>query len=178
MISDLPKKIIDKLSHIRLFVMDVDGTLTDGSMYYTEHGDTMKRFYVQDGMGIARLPSHNIQTCFMTSENNKIISSRAEKLKITHLIMGTRAKKRDLQALVEKCSLTLDEVAYIGDDINDEQAMSISGLSFCPNDAHPRILQKADHIAPFPGGRGAVRYVADLLLEAQGHALFLQDDWK
>ncbi len=173
----VPKDIQKKLQNIQLFVMDVDGTLTDGSMYYDSRGEAMKCFYVRDGMGIARLPHFGIQTCIMTSEKNAIIEHRASRLKISHVVMGTRAKKKDLLELTEKLSIPLEQVAYIGDDINDDLVMSISGISFCPNDAHPIILQRADYIVPFPGGRGAVRYVCDLLLEAQNHPLSLDDHW-
>ncbi len=173
----LPLKLQERLPHIKLFVMDVDGTLTDGSMYYSDSGENMKRFYVRDGMGVARLPGFGIQTCLLTSEKTPIIQTRAERLKITHCIQGSRAKKSDLRELARRLDIDLLHVAYIGDDINDDLAMSISGVSFCPSDAHPIILQRADYVVPYPGGRGAVRAVCDMILEAQGHPLSLQDHW-
>ncbi len=162
-------KIIDneKLRKIKLLVMDVDGTLTDGKVYYSKDGEQLKAFCIRDGMGIELLHHYKIETAIITTETTQIVTARAMKLRIDHVILGSKNKLKDLQNLVEDLNLTLDEVAYIGDDINDVQVIENVGFSACPADALKYVKDKVDFICSNNGGNGAVRELIELILEAQ-----------
>lgn len=152
---------------IRLFLCDVDGTLTDGGMYYSESGDELKKFNTRDGMGFQLLRENGIKTGIITSENTKIVENRAKKLKIDFL----RQSKRDggkVAAALEIChelGITLDEVAYIGDDINCYDLLSQVGIAACPADACTKVLSiPGIHHMQKRGGEGCVReFIKELL---------------
>lgn len=167
----------NRLKQIQLVVLDVDGTMTDGGMYYTAEGDIMKRFHVHDGMGINLLRYAGIEIAIMTADPSPIVAARAKKLKIEHVLLGCKAKKNALEALCSKLSISLDCVAYMGDDINDEAPMRISGVKACPANAVRVIREIADYICTNAGGHGAVREFAELILEAQGLPNTLPEDW-
>lgn len=167
----------DRLKQIRLIVLDVDGTMTDGGMYYTADGDVMKRFHVHDGMGLNLLRKAGIEIAFMTSESSPIVTARAKKLKIEHVILGCKAKKSALEKLSAELGIPLDQIAFVGDDINDAQAMRISGVKVCPANATKVIRELADYTCTLAGGHGAVREFAELLLEAQNQFNTLAEDW-
>lgn len=166
-----------KLASIKLLVMDVDGTLTDGGMYYTDEGDAMKRFHVRDGMGVMLLRRAGISSAIITSENSPIVLARAQKLLIDNVILGSRSKHTALAELADKLSVSLKDIAYIGDDVNDEHAMKIVGLSACPADAVPYIKNIASYVCAARGGEGAVRELAEMILEAQYKPNSLPEQW-
>ena len=152
---------------ITLFLCDVDGTLTDGGMYYSESGDELKKFNTRDGMGFQLLRENGIKTGIITSENTKIVENRAKKLKIDFL----RQSKRDggkVAAALEIChelGITLDEVAYIGDDINCYDLLSQVGIAACPADACSKVLSiPGIHRMQKRGGEGCVREFIKVLL--------------
>ncbi len=157
-----------KLSRIRVLIMDVDGTLTDGAMYYSAAGEMMKRFSTRDGMGISLLHRAGIRTAILTSEQSAIVSARAEKLQIAHVVLGSRNKTASLHLLAEQISCDLGEIAYIGDDVNDEGPMQLCGFTACPADAVACIQALADYRCVSNGGHGAVREVAEVILTTQG----------
>ncbi|WP_068467955.1 KdsC family phosphatase [Candidatus Protochlamydia phocaeensis] len=167
----------ERLKAIRLLVLDIDGTLTDGGMYYSAEGDTLKRFFVQDGMGLTLLQRAGIEIAFMTSELSPIVSARAKKLKVKHVILGCQAKRQALEELAEKLALSLEQIAYMGDDVNDEAPMLIAGFRACPSNAVPLILAIADYVCEKAGGQGAVREVAEMILKAQNHSNTLPVVW-
>jgi len=168
---------LEQLKNIKLLVMDVDGTLTDGSLYYSAEGHTLKQFHVRDGMGIVLLHKAGLSSAFLTSENSPIIQIRAEKLHIQHLIQHSRNKKSDIAHISKKAGVNMQELAYIGDDVNDELAMQCCGFSACPADAVERIKRIADYVCQNLGGHGAVREVIELILKAQGKSLTLEEEW-
>lgn len=146
--------------NIRLFISDVDGVLTDGGMYYSENGDELKKFNTRDGMGFQLLQEKGIQTAIITSEKTQITEKRAQKLKVDYLIQGA-AFQGKFQAALEICrknSISMDEVAYIGDDINCAEILQQVGLKACPQDALPSIKAiEGILIMPQKGGEGCVR---------------------
>lgn len=149
---------------IKLFVSDVDGVLTDAGMYYSEHGDEMKKFNTKDGMAFQLLRDRNIKTAIITSEQTDIVTNRAKKLKIDFLSQGVYGKEK-LNALIKICekeNITLSEVAYIGDDINCKEILEFVGLKACPNDAI-NIIKDIDGIIHLKlnGGQGCVREFVD-----------------
>ncbi|MDR2410328.1 MAG: acylneuraminate cytidylyltransferase, partial [Bacteroidales bacterium] len=152
---------------IKLFLTDVDGVLTDGGMYYTETGDEIKKFNTRDGMAFELLRKAGIKTGIITSENTKIVETRAKKLQIDYLIQGQREGGK-LAAAKEICykeSISLDEVAYIGDDINCYELLCNVKIAGCPADAIddikliPNIYQMKSN-----GGGGVVREFTDSII--------------
>lgn len=177
--SDVDKNLSldEKLRQVEVLVMDVDGTLTDGAMYYGADGEIMKRFSTRDGMGITLLHRAGIRTAIITSENTPIVVARAAKLKIAHVILGSRYKKRSILELAEKLGTDLERIAYIGDDINDADPMNMCGVSACPSDAIASIAAIADFKSTCTGGNGAVREFSEAILIAQGKPITLPEEW-
>ncbi|WP_278599120.1 acylneuraminate cytidylyltransferase [Bacteroides nordii] len=161
----LPKKKQGKCK-IKLFLTDVDGTLTDGGMYYSENGDEMKKFNTRDGMGLQLLRERGIKTGIITSENTKIVENRANKLKVDFLYQGNKdgGKIAAAKEICETMGITLEEVAYIGDDINCLNLLENVRLSFCPSDAMDKVKNVVDYISEKKGGEGAVRDCIEYLL--------------
>ncbi len=163
------KPVLTKLlRRIRLFATDVDGVLTDAGMYYSESGDEWKKFDTRDGMGIKLLQRAGLVTAVITMENTKLVARRAEKLAIPEVHQGVLNKVSVLRSMATRHRLTLDQVAYIGDDVNDLEALQVVGFSAAPADAIPSVLKVVDYVCKKKGGEGAVREVADLILAAQG----------
>ena len=159
---------------IKLFLTDVDGCLTDGGMYYTADGDAMKRFCVYDGMGMVLLQKAGIPCGILTSENSPIVKARAEKLHLQFLYLGVGSRDRagsltKLEAakrICDKLGITMNEVCYVGDDINDIDLLNAVGLPCCPPNARPEVLaQPGIRVLKTPGGQGAVREIADAILK-------------
>lgn len=153
--------------NIKLFLTDVDGTLTDAGMYYGENGEEFKKFNTHDGKGFELLRQAKIKTGFITSENTTIVKNRADKLKVDYLYQGVEHSEK-LDVVMNICSkenITLDEVAYIGDDINCMEILTSVGLSACPSNAVLQV-QELDRITVLSnsGGNGAVREFIDLIL--------------
>ncbi|EJO77929.1 HAD-IIIA family hydrolase [Leptospira interrogans] len=152
---------------LKLIVIDVDGVLTDGKLYYNEHGEFFKTFDVKDGLGI-KLLCKELNVAILSGNTSKIIHARAKSLGIKHCMTGIDDKKTSLQSLMNQLGISLEEVAYIGDDINDLPVRSITKLFACPSDAHPSVKKVADLILKSRGGNGAVREFADYVLSAKG----------
>lgn len=152
---------------IKLFISDVDGVLTDGSMYYTENGDELKRFSTYDGMAFEILRKYGIKTCLITSENTKIVTRRAEKMKIDYLFQGKGFKSK-LETATNLCfqlGIGLEDVAYIGDDINCMDLLKCVGLKACPSNARKSIREINNIIIlQTKGGDGAVRELVEIIL--------------
>ncbi|MDR4473061.1 MAG: HAD hydrolase family protein [Nitrospira sp.] len=155
------------LRGIRLFATDVDGVLTDAGMYYSESGDEWKKFHTRDGMGIKLLQKAGLITAIITQESTKMVMRRAQKLTIPEVHQGAYDKLTVLNDLIARYGLTMEQVAYIGDDVNDLQALGAVGFSACPADGIPQVQQTVRYICKKKGGEGAVREIADLILEAQ-----------
>ena len=151
------------LAKIRLLAVDVDGTLTDAGMYWSAAGDQLKKFNTRDAKGLELVRKLGVEVAIITSENSPIVTARARKLGIPHCFIGVDDKQHCLEALVEKLGLSLAEVAYMGDDINDLDCLKISGFSACPADAVTAVREQVHYISKHAGGMGAVREVCELL---------------
>lgn len=167
----------DKAKKIRMLAMDVDGTLTDGSMFYSDQGEVLKRFSTRDGMGITLLKRGEIDCAIITSENSQIALRRAEKLGIHHVILHSHNKTADLMSLAAQLGLPMEAVAYIGDDVNDVPVMKQCGLTACPADSVEAIKKVAHYHCVATGGNGAVREFAELILTSQGKTITLSEGW-
>ena len=153
-----------KLKKIKLVLTDVDGVLTDGGMYYTKDGEFMKKFNTKDSMSMELLLTYKIKTAMITRENSKVVKKRAKKIKVTELYSGILNKKMLLPKILKKYNVKRDQVAYIGDDINDLSLINIVGFSICPNDAVKQVKDKASMILNSNGGYGCVREFSDIYL--------------
>lgn len=142
---------------IKVLVMDVDGTLTDGKIHISDEGEVFKSFNVKDGYGIANLYKIDILPVIITGRKSKIVEYRAKELNIKEIYQGVHNKVDKLKYICEKYKISLKEVAYIGDDINDLECINICGISACPNDAAEEVLDSVDYICEKKGGEGAVR---------------------
>ena len=138
-------------------MLDVDGTLTDGGIYYDSNGNEIKRFDVKDGLGIKVALKAGLKFAVLTGRQSSMVKRRASELGIQYLLEGIQKKAPALMNLSEKTGISLDEMAYIGDDWNDLQAMMMTGFKACPSDAAEEIKEIADFVSGNPGGRGAVR---------------------
>lgn len=153
--------------NIKLFLCDVDGTLTDGGMYYSENGDEFKKFNTRDGMGFQKLREAGIMTGIITSENTKIVENRAKKLHVDFLYQGKRegGKLEVAKEICHKMCIDLNEVAYIGDDVNCIELLEAVGIKACPFDACERVKAISDiKIMNKKGGDGCVRNFIDYIM--------------
>ena len=164
-----PEALQQKAKKIKLVALDMDGTLTDGSINIGGEGELFKRFNAKDGLGITAARRHGLRVAVITGRKGAIVQRRAEELGIAEDVMtGISAKKKVLQALAEKYNVSLEEIAFIGDDLNDLPALKIAGLSAAPADATEDVKQRVEYITPHKGGRGAVRDLLELILKARG----------
>ena len=159
---------ISVLRSIKLFATDVDGVLTDAGMYYSESGDEWKKFNTRDGMGIKLLQRAGIITAIVTQERTKLVARRAERLMIPELHQGVMDKLSLVRDMSARYGLTLSQVAYIGDDINDLETLKAVGFSATPADGMPQVAAAVDYICRKKGGEGAVREIIEMILDAQG----------
>lgn len=154
-----------KLKKIKLLILDVDGVLTDGGMFFTENGDQFKQYNVKDGMAIKALNRLGVQAGIISSAVKvKMVKVRADMLNIKHIYVGTEPKLDVLTDWLEKLEISLDEVAIIGDDINDLLVMRAVGFSACPSDAVLKVKETVDLILHSKGGQGCVREFIDFYL--------------
>ena len=153
---------------IKMLIMDVDGTLTDGRLYIGDNGEVMKAFDVRDGYAIAHfLPEAGIIPVIMTNRQSGIVERRAKELKVTELYQGVVSKAEAINTLMEKHGLTPEEIAYIGDDLADLECMKLCGYTACPQDACEEIKEVSDYVCSHDGGRGAVREFIEILMQEE-----------
>lgn len=153
---DIPK--------IKMFLTDCDGCLTDGGMYYSEKGDELKKFNTRDGMAFKILREKGIITGIVTSENVDLNRRRGEKLKLDVLEIGCIDKVSAVKSICQAHGISIKNVAYVGDDINDLEVINMVGFGCCPNDAIPQVKKAAKYITKAKGGEGAIREITELLI--------------
>ena len=153
---------------IRLLVLDVDGTLTDGGIYYDATGNELKKFAAKDGAGLLIAHAAGIRVMICTGRECEAVRRRAADLKITDVYQNVGRKAEFLARFMQENGYAKEEVAYCGDDVNDLGAMALCGFVACPSDATDPILARADHICPQRGGEGAVRGAVQYILERDG----------
>lgn len=166
--AHVPTAIAERASRIRLACFDVDGTLTDGQLYYDHLGNESKAYNVQDGLGLKLIQRHGITPVIITARNSASAERRGADLKIeTHV--GVRDKRVLLEQLCQREGITLEQVAFMGDDLPDITCLRVVGLSVAPADAHPWVAETVHWSTPARGGGGGARQLCDLLLASQGH---------
>jgi len=163
-----PRALAARAARIRLVLLDVDGVLTDGRLYYGPEGEALKAFDVKDGHGIVLLRDH-VDFGVISGRPGKASEVRLRELRFKHLVFGERDKVAGYARLAA-LEIADDEVAYMGDDVNDIPLLRKVGLAACPADAAPEVKGAVHLVTRAPGGRGAVRELCDLLLRAKGIA--------
>jgi 3-deoxy-D-manno-octulosonate 8-phosphate phosphatase (KDO 8-P phosphatase) len=156
---------------IKAIAMDVDGVLTDGGVWWGPNGEEWKRFHFADIMGLSLARKAGMIIALISGENSPLIDRLAEKLGITDVHKGCKDKAGALRTFSERHSIRLQEICFIGDDVNDLAALSIAGVSACPADARPSVRENCQVVTKLRGGNGAVREVVDMLLGAPTLAL-------
>jgi len=153
--------------NIELIVLDVDGTMTNSQITYSESGDEIKSFNVKDGLAIASWRKLGKQVAIITGRSSKIVQRRAKELKIEHFYQGVDNKKEVLEKLLEKLDISMDNVAAIGDDLNDLSMLKTVSISFVPRDASAYVEKIADVVLSKKGGDGAVREMIEHLIKKE-----------
>lgn len=157
-----------RASRIQMLVLDVDGILTDGRIYYGNSGEELKAFNIKDGLGIKMLQQAGVQVAIITGRSSAIVERRAAELGISEVIQGREDKRIALQELCRRKGLELDDCAYMGDDLPDLGAISAAGLGLSVADACATVRAAADWHSQHPGGAGAVREACEFILQARG----------
>lgn len=162
------EELVERAARVELLVLDVDGVLTDGGMYYGSTGEALKRFDVKDGHSLVMARLTQLKVAWLSARSSPAVEARARELRITSLIQGERYKRAALEKLLAEVGIAASACAYMGDDLNDLPPLAVVGLPACPADAVLEVRQQALFIAQNPGGRGAVRELVELCLRASG----------
>jgi len=152
---------------IRLLVLDVDGTMTDGRLYFGPRGEALKAFHVRDGQGIKHLDAAGIQVAVISGRTSRMVEARCRELGVEHVIQGAQDKVAAFRALRTRLKVAAAESACVGDDATDVPLMRVVKLAFAVADAHHDALRAAHIVTALPGGHGAVREVCDYLLASR-----------
>jgi 3-deoxy-D-manno-octulosonate 8-phosphate phosphatase (KDO 8-P phosphatase) len=167
------KDLNEKAARIRLLIFDVDGVLTDGSLFVGDDGQEYKAFNSRDGHGIKMLQKYGVEIAIITGRTSQVVEHRMANLGITHIYQGKLEKLPAYEELRKKLGISPEETAYVGDDVVDLPVMRRVGLAIAVQDAHPLVRQHSHWQTPSAGGRGAARDVCEMLMEAKG---VLQDE--
>jgi 3-deoxy-D-manno-octulosonate 8-phosphate phosphatase (KDO 8-P phosphatase) len=162
--------LIERANDIRLLVLDVDGVLTDGRLYFTARGEETKCFHVRDGAGIVQLLRGGLQVAVISGRDSRAVDRRMSELGVTWIRQGVEDKLTALRELLDILGLTPQSVACMGDDLADLPLLEAARLAVTVADGHPSVKSRAHFITQATGGQGAVREVCDLILEAQRRA--------
>jgi len=164
---DVLMRVQERARKIKMVIMDVDGTLTDGSLLLLPDGEELKSYNVKDGTGLLLARVAGLKTAVVSGKTSKSLEKRAERLKVSEVYQGILDKKKILDEIAAKNKLKLEEVAYIGDDLGDLEVIKSVGLAGAVADAHPEIKKQSHFICKNPGGKGAVREFIEFILQAQ-----------
>lgn len=157
-----------RASKIKLLVLDVDGVLTDGKLYFANSGEEQKAFNILDGLGIKLLQNSGVKVAIITGRTSQLVARRAGELGITNLIQKSPDKLVALKNMAKDFDLALNQIAFMGDDYPDLPAMTAVGLALSPLNAHPEVARRSHWQSRNKGGEGAVREACDMLMQAQG----------
>ncbi len=159
--------ISEKAKHIKLLIVDIDGVLTDGTLYYTDEGTQLKGFHCHDGVGLKLLLNHDVEVAVITSHQTQVVKTRINALGITHLYQGYSDKLPAYHDIVEKLQLQPEQIAYVGDDLPDIPIIRRVGLGIAVANASALVKQHAVWETQKSGGQGAIREVSEFILQAQ-----------
>lgn len=165
---DIADDVLERAKNIKLVIFDVDGVLTDGSLFIGDDGMEYKAFNSRDGHGIKMMLRNGIDGAIITGRTSKVVEHRIADLGIPHVRQGCSDKLPVYEEMIKELAVKPEETAFIGDDIVDLQIMLRAGLAVATNDAHPMVIQHSHWVTPSAGGRGAARDLAEMLMHAQG----------
>jgi 3-deoxy-D-manno-octulosonate 8-phosphate phosphatase (KDO 8-P phosphatase) len=163
---------------VRMLVLDVDGVLTDGRLYYGNAGEELKAFNIKDGLGIKLLQKAGIPVAIITGRSSDLVLRRAGELGIEHLVQGREDKLTALEELCEQCDLSPTDCAYMGDDLPDLSAIAAAGLGMTVADGTGAVRAAADWCSEARGGDGAVREACEFILTSQGRLEQLEQEYR
>ena len=161
-------QVEDRAKNIKLIVFDVDGVMTDGSLYLCDDGQEFKAFHSHDGLGMKMLKASGVEMAIITARSSNVVVKRAENTGVAHFYQGVEDKLEALEHLAQKLGLELSQCAFMGDDVVDLPPMRRSGLALTVPAAPPLVKQHAHYVTTREGGSGAVREVVELIMQAQG----------
>jgi 3-deoxy-D-manno-octulosonate 8-phosphate phosphatase (KDO 8-P phosphatase) len=161
-------EVHERAARVRLLALDVDGTLTDGRLWFGADGEQLKAFHVQDGLGMKLLQQAGVEVAWITARCSEIVKRRAADLGVSRVVQGCEAKASALQRIGDELGLAPNQLAFMGDDLPDRPALRMAGLAVVPANAHPWVAAVAHWKTATRGGEGALRELCDLLLVAQG----------
>lgn len=167
-LNHISPEVLEKAKGIKVLITDIDGVLTDGGIIFDNLGVEYKKYQVKDGQIVQHLKKAGILVGAITGRNSPVVENRCEELRFDFHYHGVKDKWKKLSELLETMEFTLEEVAYIGDDLIDLPILTQVGLSISPSDAMPYVRAVVDHVSPLAGGNGVFREVADLILHAKG----------
>ena len=156
------------MKDIKFLVLDVDGTLTDGKIYVDDKDNSFKAFNVKDGFALVNWLKLGGEVAILTGKESNIVERRAKELGIKYIIQGSKNKKQDLKNLLKELNITFENVAYMGDDLNDLGVMKSVGFSACPKDSVQEVLEITNFISSKNGGDGAVREFLEHIMKKNG----------
>ena len=154
---------------VRILMLDCDGVLTDGGMYFDSSGQAMKRFDVKDGLGLVRLAEMGFPTAVVSGDQSAISAARCDVLRIRYVVLGRMDKKSAVNELLEETGIPAESAVYVGDDVSDLPALHMVGLGVAVADAVDIVREQADWVTHRPGGHGAVREICDAIVEQLAH---------
>ena len=166
--------VLQLAEKIKLVIFDVDGVLTDGSLYLTDGGEEIKAFHSQDGLGMKLLMQTGVQIGIITARQSNLVAKRMASLGITHVYQGQSDKMRCYEDVCKKLGIDDNRIAYVGDDLFDLPLIRRVQLGIAVANAYPFVKKHADFVTQKQGGQGAAREVCDLIMQAQGH---LESTW-
>ena len=158
------QKVRKRINKIKLIATDVDGVLTDGGMYYSSKGDVLKKFHARDGMAVSILKKNTIPTVIITKERNQIVKKWSSKMNIDKLFDGVKNKEEVVSKLCKSYGLSENNIAYIGDDVNDLEILKKTGFAATPKDGNLEVKKIVDYICKNRGGEGVLREICDLII--------------
>jgi 3-deoxy-D-manno-octulosonate 8-phosphate phosphatase (KDO 8-P phosphatase) len=150
---------------VRILMLDCDGVMTDGGMYFDSTGQAMKRFDVKDGLGLVRLAEMDFPTAVVSGDQSAISAARCDVLRIAYVVLGRMDKETAVTELLQETGLPAESAVYVGDDVSDLPAMHMVGLGVAVADAVATVREEADWVTSKPGGHGAVREICDAIIE-------------
>lgn len=164
----ISEDVAQRAQLVKLLAIDVDGVWTDGSLYYGPRGEELKRFNVKDGHGMVLWRELGFPIAVLTARNSPIVTARAAELGIRHVLQGERDKARGFDKLLAQAGVREEEVAYMGDDINDLPVLMRAGFSATPADGVVEVRERVHYVCRASGGNGAIRELCEVLIRAKG----------
>ncbi len=165
---NFPSEVLHRASNVALVAFDVDGVLTDGKIYYSDNGEEMKAFHVQDGSAIKLLHDNAVEVAIITGRRSAMVARRATELGIEHVYQGSENKLDAVEVIMTTLEIDIGAVAYVGDDLADIGLFDHVGLAVSVPNGHPTAIAHADYVTQVPGGSGVAREICQLILSAKG----------